>query len=263
VQCTNDERDIGAEYPVAHAVLGDARLVLRQLIDEVKAQAGPNGRRGARGAAKEVQAVKQAFLDKWMPKLTSAERPINPYRVLWDLMHTVDRTRAVITHDSGSPRDQLSPFYETVIPTGYIGWGNSTQLGSSLGMAMGAALGDPSKFGIAVLGDAALGMCGMDLETAARHEIPVMVVLLNNSVMGGYERFQPYAAKAFNLKQLSGDYSKVADGLGLHFERVEDPAEVVPAIRRAVSVIDQGKPAFLEMITCEEEAQSRMGAGGS
>ena len=128
---------------------------------------------------------------------------------------------------------------------------------------MGAALGDPQKVGIAVLGDAALGMCGMDLETAARHEIPVMVVLLNNSVMGGYERFQPFAAEAFNLKHLSGDYSKVADGLGLNFERVTDPNEVVPAIKRALEVIRGGKPSFLEMITCEESAQSRMGAGAA
>jgi thiamine pyrophosphate-dependent acetolactate synthase large subunit-like protein len=193
-----------------------------------------------------------------MPKLTSDQVPLNPYRVIWDLMHTLDRTRSMITHDSGSPRDQLSPFYETIVPTGYIGWGSSTQLGSSLGMAMGAGLGDPDKIGVAVLGDAALGMCGMDIETGVRHRIPFLTVLLNNSVMGGYERFQPYAVEAYALKDLSGHYAKVAEGLGSYVERVEQPKDIVPAIQRALKVIEGGKPAFLEMITCEESAQSRM-----
>ncbi|MPZ51054.1 MAG: thiamine pyrophosphate-requiring protein [Dehalococcoidia bacterium] len=260
IQCTLDERDINAEYPIAHAVLGDAKLVLAQLSEEVRRQAGVEGRKGKTETLEEIASVKKVFIEKWLPKLTSDEMPLNPYRVIWDLMHTVDRTKAIITHDSGSPRDQLSPFYEAIMPNGYIGWGNSTQLGSSVGMAMGASMAnpDPERFGIAVLGDAALGMCGMDIETAARNHIPFLTVLLNNSVMGGYERFQPYAVEAFGIKNLTGDYSKVADGLGVHVERVEKPSEIVPAIERALQVIKAGNPAFLEMITMEEPAQSRM-----
>ena len=48
-----------------------------------------------------------------MPKLTSDETPLSPYRVIWDLLHTVDVANTIITHDAGSPRDQLSPFWQT------------------------------------------------------------------------------------------------------------------------------------------------------
>ena len=129
-----------------------------------------------------------------MPRLTSKEEPINPYRVIWELMHAVDPMRTVITHDSGCPRDQLVPFYEAVVPHGYIGWGKSTPLGSSLGLIMGAKLAKPEWLTINLLGDAAFGMVGMDFETAVRNRIPILTILMNNGVMGGYTKKQPIAS---------------------------------------------------------------------
>ena len=61
----------------------------------------------------KVCASKEAWLEEWMPKLTSTDSPINPYRVIWELMHAVDLENTIITHDAGSPRDQLSPFWES------------------------------------------------------------------------------------------------------------------------------------------------------
>jgi acetolactate synthase-1/2/3 large subunit len=55
-------------------------------------------------------------------------------------MAAVDRSRTVVTHDAGHPRDQIVPFYESLVPRGYLGWGKSTQLGTGLGLAMGARL---------------------------------------------------------------------------------------------------------------------------
>ena len=73
------------------------------------------------------------------------EVPLSPYRVIWDLLHTVDLANTIITHDAGSPRDQLSPFWETTAPLTYIGWGKTTQLGYGLGYAMGAKLAQPEQ----------------------------------------------------------------------------------------------------------------------
>ena len=92
-----------------------------------------------------------------MPKLTSNEFPINPYRVVWELNDVVDKENTIITHDSGSPRDQLTPFWESTAPLSYIGWGKTTQLGYGLGLAMGAKLAHPEKLCINVWGDAAIG----------------------------------------------------------------------------------------------------------
>jgi thiamine pyrophosphate-dependent acetolactate synthase large subunit-like protein len=258
IQCTVDEKDLAAEYALDHAVLGDAKLVLQQLADEVRRQTGPDGRRGDDAVAREVARARAEALEEWLPHLTAADGPINPYRVVWDFMQAVDRTQAIVTHDSGNVRDVLTPFYESLIPRGYIGWGNSTQLGTSLGMAMGAKLAAPEKLVVNFLGDAAFGMCGLDLETAARLRIPILTMLINNSVMGNYESHQPVAVERYNIKQLSGDYTGVARALGAWAERVEAPGEIIPAIRRAQDVIATGQPALLEVITREAPAFSRL-----
>lgn len=250
VHVTHDEQDLNKDYPAACAVIGDAKLVLRQLIEELRLQGG--GRGGERRA--EVRAARNAWLREWMPKRTSEEVPLNPYRVLWDLHGAVDRARTIITHDSGSPRDQLVPFWESIAPRGYLGWGKSTQLGSSLGYAMGAKLAAPDKLVIAVMGDTAFGMCGMDLETAVRERIPILVILLNNGLMGGYEKHIPLASERYRARYLTGDYSKVAEGLGACVERVTQPSEILPAIRRSVARTEDGHPAVLEFITREETA---------
>jgi thiamine pyrophosphate-dependent acetolactate synthase large subunit-like protein len=256
IQSTVDERDINKDYSLEYAIIGDARLVLRQLIDEVKEQIGPEGRKGDDTVAREVKAVKDEWLKEWMPKLTSDEVPINPYRVIWDLMQVLDRKKTIISHDSGNPRDQLLPFWECLVPGGYIGWGKTTTLGGSLGFAMGAKLANPDKTAVSFMGNAAFGMVGMDFETAVRENIPILVILINNSVLGGYRNFHPVASERYNLNRQTGDYTKVAEGLGGYAEKVEQPDNIIPAIRRAKKAVDSGQPALVEIITREELAFS-------
>ena len=258
VQCTVDIKDLNKEEQLHHAVVGDARLVIRQLIDEVKKQTGEDGRRGDGSVEAEIKRIKDEWLAEWMPLLTSDEAPINPYRVIWDMMHTVDRTQTIVTHDSGHPRDQTIPFYEAIVPRGYLGWGNSSQLGYGLGIAMGAKLGAPDKLVINIMGDAAIGMAGMDIETAVRHKIPILTLVLNNAVLSGYSRNYPVAAERYAFTNLYGDYANLAQSLGAHGERVEDPAEIIPAINRARERMSDGRPALIEFMTKEENRLSRL-----
>ena len=158
-----------------------------------------------------------------MPKLTSDETPINPYRLMWDINQTVDKSNTIITHDAGNPRDQLAPFYQSEMPQGYIGWGHSTQLGYSTGLGIGLKLGRPDTTVINVLGDAGFGMSGFDLETAVRSKVGTVTVLLNNGLMGNYDQFIPIAIERYNSGSLSGDYKMIAEGLGAHAERVTEP----------------------------------------
>jgi acetolactate synthase-1/2/3 large subunit len=252
IQLTNCEDDINKDYPIAHAVLGDAQAVLHQLLDEVGRQAGPNGRRGDPTAAREVKAVRDGFMREWGPRLTSDVVPISPYRIIGDLAQTVDRRRTIVTHDSGNPRDQVVPFYRAIVPHGYVGWGKSTPLGAGLGLAMGAKLAAPDRLVANIMGDAAFGMVGMDFETAVRSKIPILTILFNNSLMGGYEKYLPVSTARYGARFLSGDYARVAEGLGGYTERVEKPHEVVPALRRAIAETEAGRPALLEFITREE-----------
>jgi acetolactate synthase-1/2/3 large subunit len=206
--------------------------------------------------------VRKPWKARWAPKLISDEIPLNPYRVIGDLMRLIDPANCIVTHDSGSPRDQLVPIYEAVTPRGYLGWGHSTQLGFSLGAAMGAKLAMPDKTVINLMGDAAFGMVGMELETAVREQIPILTVLLNNSAMGSYERYIPKAVARYRTKYLSGNYAEVARGLGAHAERVEKPQAISPALERALAVTRDGRPALLEFITREEPDMAIPGASG-
>src|SRR5262249_61416586 len=105
-------------------------------------------------------------------------------RVIRDLMRTVDRDNVIITHDSGSPREQLVPFWEATAAGSYMGWGKSTQLGYGLGLIMGAKLAAADKLCINIMGDAAIGMTGMDIETAARHRIATLTIVFHNGGKG-------------------------------------------------------------------------------
>jgi acetolactate synthase-1/2/3 large subunit len=261
VHCTNSLDDVNKDYDPDHAVVGDAKLVLAQLIEEVKLQLGPASRVEPNGVATEIAAVSEDWMKDWLPLLTSDEVPINPYRVIWDLMNTIDRKNSIVTHDSGSPRDETIPFYETISPRGFIAWGKSTQLGYSLGLAMGARMAAPDKLAVHIIGDYGFGMVALDIETAVRERIPVLSVVLNNSAMGIYSPNSfPTANDLYGTKYTGGNFSQVAEAMGSYNARIEKPEEIVPAIKTATKVIEAGQPAVLEFITKEEQAFPFRGA---
>ena len=252
VHATLDPADLNKDVPADHALIGDAGLTLEALVAEVRARLGGRPRGRMAGVAAEIRRVKDEWLAAWRPKLTSDEVPLSPYRVIWDLLHTVDVANTIITHDAGSPRDQLSPFWETVTPLGYIGWGKTTQLGYGLGLAMGAKLAAPEKLCVNVWGDAAIGFTGMDLETAVRERIPILSVLFNNFSMAIELPIMKVATEKYRSTDISGNYADLARALGGHGERVTEPGKIVPAIKRGVRATLDGTPALLEFITAKE-----------
>ncbi len=249
VHATLDPTDINKDVPVELAIVGDAGLTLEALLAEVRDRLKGKPRGRAAAVTQEIARLKGEWLAKWMPRLTSKEAPLSPYRVLWDLMHTVDVANTIITHDAGSPRDQISPFWETTTPMSYIGWGKTTQLGYGLGLAMGAKLAAPDKLCVNVWGDAAIGFTGMDFETAVRERIPIMSVLLNNFSMAIELKVMPTATQKYRSTDISGNYADFARALGGWGERVTEPDAIVPAIKRAIAKTREGTPALLEFIT--------------
>jgi acetolactate synthase I/II/III large subunit len=261
IHSTNDPGDINKEYRVDHAVIGDAALVLDALIAEVGRQKRGGGNVLA-SLKEEVAATKKAWLAEWAKHLDSDETPINQYRVLRDLMRTVDRDNVILTHDSGSPREQTIPFWETTAPGSYMGWGKSTQLGYGLGITMGAKLAAPDKLCINIMGDAAIGMTGMDIETAARDRIAILTVVFNNGVMAAERDVLELSTKKYGALTVGGNYAKVAEGLNVASRRVEKPAEIVPAIKEAVGVTQSGAPFLLEFVVKEGYDFSRYPLAG-
>ena len=254
IHATLDPNHLNKDVRAEIGLIGDAQLTLDALCAEVERLLR---KPRASTAAAEIAAVRKAWLDEWMPKLTSGETPISPYRVLWDLQHTIDVANTIITHDAGSPRDQLAPFWVTTQPLGYLGWGKTTQLGYGLGLAMGAKLARPEKLCINVWGDAAIGFTGMDFETAVRERIPILSILLNNFSMAMELPIMPVSTERYRSTDISGDYAAMARAFGGYGERVTEPGEIVPAIRRGIEQTKKGVPALLEFITSKELTVSK------
>ncbi|MDQ8731413.1 thiamine pyrophosphate-requiring protein [Bradyrhizobium sp. LHD-71] len=257
IHSTLDPAHLNKDVEAKVGLVGDAALVLDALLEEVGKTVKAD--RDAKPVAAEIAASHEEWLAKWMPKLTSNDAPLNPYRVLWDLQKTVDIKNTIITHDAGSPRDQLSPFWKSVEPLSYIGWGKTTQLGYGLGLAMGAKLAHPEKLCINVWGDAAIGFTGMDFETAVRERIPIMSILLNNFSMAIELKVMPISTDKYRSTDISGDYAAMARAFGGHGERVTKPEDIVPAIRRGMEKTKEGVPVLLEFITSKEVEVARPG----
>ena len=262
IHATNDAADINKEYRVDHAVIGDAALVLDAVIAEVGRQKGAGGANALASLKEEVAAAKKQWLAEWAKHLDSEEMPINQYRVIRDLMRSVDRDNVIITHDSGGPREQLLPFWETTAPGSYMGWGKSTQLGYGLGITMGAKLAAPKKLCVNVMGDASFGMTGMDIETAARNRIAILTVVFNNGVMAAERDVLELSTKKYGALTIGGNYTKVAEGLNVAAMRVEKPGDIVPAIKDAVRVTETGAPFLLEIMVKEGYDFSRYPLAG-
>lgn len=254
IHATLDPDHLDKDLRCDIGLLGDAGLVMDALLAEL---AGHKGFAHADVAA-EIESVRAPWLAQWAAKRDSEDAPLNPYRVLRDLHATVNPDETIITHDAGSPRDQLSPFWVSRTPLSYLGWGKTTQLGYGLGLAMGAKLAAPDKLCINVWGDAAIGFTGMDFETAVRERIPILSILLNNFCMAIELKVMPVSTRKYNSTDISGDYAAMARAFGGHGERVEKPADIIPAIKRGIAQTREGKPALLEFITSRETQVSRL-----
>ncbi len=253
IQAIADAGDINKYYYTDYPIIGDAKLVLRQFIEAVKERLGKQSRKGDGNIAQEIKKIKEGWIKEWLAKLTSDAVPINPYRVIWELMHTLDSKDAIVTHDAGSPRDQLVPFYSANAPRSYLGWGKSHGLGTGLGLAMGAKMAKPDKVAINFMGDAAFGMVGLDFETAARNNIPIITIVLNNFTMAIETGHMTTSHERYRARDISGNYADMGRAMNGYGERVEKPADIKPAIQRAIHANrEEGKPALLEFITGEE-----------
>ena len=256
IHATLDPMDLNKDVPVQHALVGDAKLTLQGLIAEMDQLPKTTAEARKEPIPARIQETKAAWLAEWMPKLTNNDAPISPYRVIWDLLHTVDRDNTVITHDAGSPRDQIMPFWESTTPLSYIGWGKTTQLGYGLGLAMGAKLARPDALCINVWGDAAIGFTGMDFETAVRERLPILSILFNNFSMAIELPIMQVSTEKYRATDISGHYADMAQAFGGYGERITDPNEILPAIKRGIEATQKGQAALLEFITDKELALS-------
>jgi thiamine pyrophosphate-dependent acetolactate synthase large subunit-like protein len=254
IHCNVDELHINKMYPTALAVIGDARLTLQALRQEVSDRTSGAGRTAGNVPA-EVRAARDEALARYRQVMVSDEKPINPYRVYGDLMKVLDLHNSFVTHESGNTRDQLSTVFDTLIPRGFLGWGNVSTLGFSLAAAIAAKKAFPARASVAVTGEAGLGYMLGNLEVALREKLGITVVHISNGGFSGYgpgfwgPGHDPFTHQVLGPNEV--DMSKVIGALGFHAERVSEPADVIPALRQALDVNTSGRPAYIEFICCQ------------
>lgn len=244
--------DINKDYSVAVGLPGDAKLTLRAMIQEIRAQTGADGPKGRAGVSAEIAAIRAEWLSEWTPLLNSDEVPINTYRVIGELERNLDKDNSIVTHDAGAPRDTIVPFYTATVPHSYIGWGKTTHLGYGIPLMIGAKLAKPEKFCLNFMGDLAFGHTGLELETAVRAGLPITTVVINNRTMGGYDEKMPVAMERYGVGNQSGDYAGVAKALGARSVRINDPKRIGPALKSAMRHNAEGRVAMIEIATRQE-----------
>jgi acetolactate synthase-1/2/3 large subunit len=252
IQCTIDNTDLNKSYMLDGALIGDAKLVLQQLIDEFSRQTG-GGAKANPELREEIRGLKAKMFEKYNAAMTSNDNPINPFRVYAELQRILDPKDSFITAESGGPRDQLSTVYESIIPHGYLGWGNISTLGFSLAGVIASKIIHPNRPAVTVTGDAGLPYMIGNFEPAVRYQWGVTIIHINNSGFSGYGKGpwgagqEPYTADV--LPSDLCNLTKSMEGFGMHSERVTQPSEIGPAIQRALDANAKKQPAYIEVIS--------------
>ena len=251
IHCTVDELHVNKTYATAVALIGDARFALQALEKELSDKTSGNGRAPGSVAA-EVKSSRDSAMVQYREAMASTDKPINPYRVYAGLMEVLDPLNSFVTHESGNTRDQLSTVYDTLIPRGFLGWGNVSSLGFSLAATIAAKISFPQKYCVAVTGEAGLGYMMGNLEVPLRQKMGITVVHVSNGGFAGYgpgfwgDGHDPFTHKVLGNDEV--DMSQVIGALGYHTERVTEPSEVGPALKRAMAANDANQPAYIEFI---------------
>ena len=248
--------DINKDYSVDVGLPGDARLTLEAMIQAVKERMGESGWKARAGAAEEIVRLREEWMAEWSPLLASDEAPVNAYRVIGEMERVLDRENSIVTHDAGAPRDMIVPFYTATAPHSYVGWGKTTHLGYGIPLMIGTKLARPDKFCLNFMGDGAFGMSGLDIETSVRAGAPITTIVLNNGGMATYPGGYPTARELFGTTHMTGDYAKIAEGLGAVGITVTRPGEVADALRRARQLNADGRTALIDVHTNMEGRKS-------
>ena len=254
IHSTNNYEDINKDYDVEVSLLGDSKLVLQKMIECIKNNYSKNiaSAETKNLVISEIKKVKEEWANEWNSLLNSSMNPINPYRLVNEINNNIDHENTIVTHDAGHPRDQMMPFITATTPGSYIGWGKSTHLGYGIPLMIGAKIAEPDKFCINFMGDGAFGMSGLDIETSQRSGNPITTIVMNNGTMGGYPQNYPQSIEKYQTIKMTGNYAKIAEGMGAKGISVQNPDEIKKSILDARKYNKEGYSVLIDVKTQPE-----------
>jgi thiamine pyrophosphate-dependent acetolactate synthase large subunit-like protein len=236
IQVDISDEEIGRNRPVDIGIVGDAKMILRQLIDEAR-----DAFRGRKELAwvDTLRGYDKRSQEKSETLLNSDSLPIHPLRLCKEVRDFMDRD-AIIVVDG----HEILNFARQSIPTHVAGHrvnaGPNGCMGVAVPFGLGAKVAKPDTQVIVLSGDGSFGMNGMEIDTMVRHKIPVLVVISNNGGWAGVGGMDAGRDLGFSR------YDKMAEVFGGHGEYVERPQDIRPALERAAA---SGKPAVVNVVT--------------
>jgi acetolactate synthase-1/2/3 large subunit len=251
IQLDIDAAVIGANYPVAAGLVGDAKLTLAALRDELEILGGRVGGWGREAVA----AAKQEKFAAFRLLAESGERPIRPERLVAEL-NRVLQDDAVVVADPGTPCPYFSAYFENQ-RTGrqFISNRAHGALGYSMAAAVGAYFGRPGAKIVSIMGDGSFGFTVGELETICRLNIPLAMVVISNSTYGWIKAGQKsgFGERYFSVDFSRTDHAAVARAFGVKSYRVDDPAKLGATLRLAV---EANEPVLVDVL-CQSLEQAR------
>jgi len=235
-----DPAEISNSSRVDLGILGDAKAVLKQLIGAGKSVFDANRYAPWRDQLAAIDAKKLKEAEQAM---ATDNIPIHPLRLCKEVRDFMDRD-AVLVVDG----QEILNYGRQSIPTFHarhrINSGTFGTMGVGMPFGVGAKVACPDKQVIVLHGDGSFGLNGMELDTAIRHNLPIIVVIsLNGGWTADPKRNKPGRDLGYTRFDL------FAQSLGCHGEQVEKPADIRPALDRAKAAIKNGKPALVNVVT--------------
>ena len=237
IQVNIDPTEIGHNRPVDVGIVGDCKTVLQQMLELVPGKFEPQKETPWISALREQNMKGQARLD---PFLNSDEEPIHPLRLCKEVKDFLDRD-AILVVDGQEILNYGRQSIPTFKPGHRLNSGSFGTMGVGVPFGVGAKVGAPDKQVLVLHGDGSFGMNAMEMDTAVRHNIPIVTVI---SLNGGWTA-DPEGGKVGRALGYQR-YEKMMDAFGGHGEYVEKPAEIRPALERAFA---SGKPAIVNVKT--------------
>ena len=241
-----DPMAVGGNYRFEAAAVGDARLCLEALAVEIEKRLA-TGSRGS-GAAGRIAGLKTTKREKFLKLAQSLETPIRPERVVLAL-NTLLPPGSVVVADPGTPCPYVSGHFElkgdgTRIIT------NRAQgaLGFALPAAVGAWYGRPEGRVLAMMGDGSFGFIAGELETVARKNAPIVMIVMSNGSYGWIKASQKvgYGERYFSVDFTRTDHAAIARAYGIAAHTVSDPADVGPVLEKALAY---GGPVLIDILS--------------
>jgi acetolactate synthase I/II/III large subunit len=223
VQIDIEPRNASWNYPAEHVLMGDAAVVLGQLIEAIGAGRGQEAQRRV-AAHRERHGY---FNDR---AYFADDRPILPQRLIGELMRGLPED-AIVTCDAGENRIMMTHFYQTRRAEGFLQAAGSGPMGFGIPAALGAKLVHPDRPVVAVVGDGGFAMTMNGLMTAVEQDIPIITVVFNNNALG----WVLHGSGPFAAEFKDWDHAAIARAMGCRGIRVEDPAGLAPALRDALA----------------------------